>query len=403
MTSPLPNQDRAAAPPAYLKAAVAGAFLLVVAGGAAFYYASKAAQAPRQKDLVSVAVTQSACEPASLTVPAGRRTFEIVNRSNRAVEWEILQGVMVVEERENIAPGLRQSVTVQLSPGDYQMTCGLLSNPQGAVHVTPAAGAATASAAPTLRMFLGPLAEYQFYLSRQSGAMVRDVQALADAIKSGDIDKAKALYSPARQAYKRLEPVIYRFSDLVNKMNPAADFLEKRESDPGFTGFHKIEYDLFARNDVTSLQPAADGLLQDATALRERLDNVQLTPQLLVQGAQHLAEQLATGRILSGEDKYAFSDLNDIEANLEGLQKIADLVAPVMAASAPEEAENLKTAFKTASNRLLGLKRDGIYPSYKQISEAQRQDLANDFGTIEKAFQSIDDKLAGGASENGEG
>jgi iron uptake system EfeUOB component EfeO/EfeM len=52
-----------------------------------------------------VAINAKSCEPNELTVPAGRSIFEIVNNSDRTVEWEILDGVMVLEERENIAPG----------------------------------------------------------------------------------------------------------------------------------------------------------------------------------------------------------------------------------------------------------------------------------------------------------
>jgi iron uptake system EfeUOB component EfeO/EfeM len=55
------------------------------------------------------------------------------------VEWEILDGVLVVEERENIAPGLSQVINANLLPGDYAITCGLLSNPRGTLHVTPTA------------------------------------------------------------------------------------------------------------------------------------------------------------------------------------------------------------------------------------------------------------------------
>jgi iron uptake system component EfeO len=43
---------------------------------------------------------------------------------------------MVVEERENIAPGFSQKMTANLQPGEYDMTCGLLTNPKGKLIVT---------------------------------------------------------------------------------------------------------------------------------------------------------------------------------------------------------------------------------------------------------------------------
>ena len=86
---------------------------------------------------VVVAVTDAACEPASLTVPAGKTTFIINNKSSRPLEFEILKGVLVVEERENIAPSFTQKLTATLEAGEYDMTCGLLSNPRGKLTVTP--------------------------------------------------------------------------------------------------------------------------------------------------------------------------------------------------------------------------------------------------------------------------
>jgi iron uptake system EfeUOB component EfeO/EfeM len=85
---------------------------------------------------VAVTVTSEGCQPASLTVAAGKTRFMIHNASARALEWEILKGVYVVEERENIAPGFTQKLTATLEPGNYEITCGLLSNPRGKLTVT---------------------------------------------------------------------------------------------------------------------------------------------------------------------------------------------------------------------------------------------------------------------------
>ena len=85
---------------------------------------------------VTVTVTDKGCEPNAIAVAPGKIVFKIKNASKRAIEWEILQGYVVVEERENIIPGFVQNLTATLEPGDYGMTCGLLSNPKGTLKVT---------------------------------------------------------------------------------------------------------------------------------------------------------------------------------------------------------------------------------------------------------------------------
>ena len=101
--------------------------------------AAGALSAARAADAVGVTISDKGCEPASVTVVPGKSVFKIRNDSKRAVEWEILKGVDVVEERENIIPGFTQTLTATLDAGDYQMTCGLLSNPKGALTVAAAA------------------------------------------------------------------------------------------------------------------------------------------------------------------------------------------------------------------------------------------------------------------------
>lgn len=125
-----------------VRAVLVLAIVLVLGAGAAFYYASRVSDKSRHADgdgKVQIVVNAKSCDPNELTVPAGRTVFEIVNKSDRSVEWEILDGVMVLEERENIAPGFKQTLSAKLSPGEYQITCGLLSNPRGKLIVTPSA------------------------------------------------------------------------------------------------------------------------------------------------------------------------------------------------------------------------------------------------------------------------
>ena len=76
---------------------------LVVAGGAALWLAARFATPEPTDGAIAVTVTDATCQPAELTLPAGRTTFRIHNASDRPLEWEILDGVMVVAERENIA------------------------------------------------------------------------------------------------------------------------------------------------------------------------------------------------------------------------------------------------------------------------------------------------------------
>jgi iron uptake system EfeUOB component EfeO/EfeM len=367
--------------------------VLVIAGAGTFYYATQMRGTAKAPGAYQVTVSAKACEPNVITVPAGRPSFEIVNASDRPVEWEILDGVIVVEERENIAPGFRQTLTARLAPGDYTITCGLLSNPRGTLHVTPAETAGARPEAPPLRAFIGPLSEYKVFVAQQGAQMLDATQKLVEAVEAGNLEEARALYEPARLPYKRIEAVAYRLADLKNAIDPLPDYLEKREQDPAFTGFHRIEYGLFSQNDLSALPPTIDKLLADLGALKDRLRALKIGPPDLADGAAQVAEHLAQERVAGGENRYAGTDLMDIEANLAGIAKVVALLEPMVAPIAPDVGQDAEAKLAAAQAVIDGLKRGETFPAYDALDEATRKKIAQAFRNLADALNRINPAL----------
>ena len=384
-------------PPRALRWAVAGSVIVMIAAGGLFYYASQLAAAKRKthNDQVTVTIHPHSCEPNALTVPAGLNSFRIVNASERAVEWEILDGVLVVEERENIAPGLSQVINATLAPGDYAITCGLLSNPRGTLHVTPtAASEASANARPSMVAFIGPLSEFRVYVSRQSSVLIKAVDALSQAIGAGDLEQAQALYTPARVAYQRLAPAAQRLAELDNAINARADYFEKRESDPGFTGFHRLEYGLFDQRSTEGLAPIAQRLQADTVQLKQQLLAQSLPPEQLVSIVARTLHNLADTRADSGEEeRYSHIDLNGFAANLEATRKVVDLLRPLLTKKNPDLQRNIDSASASLEAELNGLKTSQGYRTYDRVSAEQRQHISNKAKVLADELDGIDPAL----------
>jgi len=365
-----------------MRVAVAGSALLVAAGLAAFWYASGVARKapPKAADnAVTVTIQGNVCQPNEITVPAGRTTFTIVNQSSRALEWEILDGVMVVEERENIAPGFSQTMTVKLQPGEFDITCGLLSNPRGKLRVTPSAASDAEAARPSLVNYVGALAEYRVFLALEAGGLQDATQALADAIQAGDLKQAQALYAPAHQSYKRIEPMAELFADLDTRLNARADYFEKREADPAFTGFHRIEYGLFgpdaAKADVKTLAPVAAQLVADVGTLKERLRALSVPPERLASSGAKLLRRVADNLPAGGEDHYGHGELVNLQGTFDGTKKIADLLSPLLAKASPELQKGIDQRFADFA-AALDPYREGEGFKTVSLDEAQRKALA---------------------------
>ncbi|PAT43315.1 iron uptake system protein EfeO [Vandammella animalimorsus] len=388
-------------PGKFIHVALALSALLVAAAIALFYYATRTAKGPERGHTHKVIVNDATCEPADFTLPAGVTTFEIHNASRRPLEWEILDGVMVVAERENIAPGFHSLLTVKLRPGSFAITCGLLSNPRGSLTVTPTASSEAERLRPPIEAFIGPLSESRVHLIMQSGALHKQAQALAEAVAAGDVSAARTHWLQARAAYKRIEGVAGRFADLEARIDPQASYLAQREDDPAFTGFHRLEKALFQQGSAAGLSNAAQQLAADADALKTRLRELQQKPEDLSDSALWLIHRLQEGALAQGENPYAQTDLADVHANLEGMEKIVLLTSPLLQGARPELAAQVQQRFAAVRNALQAhqVQAQGEtdsepgWPPYAQITPEQRAQLAALLGELADTIAQINPAL----------
>jgi len=331
--------------------------------------ASAAAAVPQ----VTVSVNDKQCEPMSLTVKAGKTQFLIKNNSQKALEWEILKGVLVVEERENIAPGFSQKLTANLEAGEYEMTCGLLSNPKGKLIVK---GEGTATGSTSARMQLeGPITAYKAYVTEQVNQLVSNTQAFTDAVKAGDVEKAKALFAPTRQYYERIEPIAELFSDLDGSIDAREDDYEKKAADPKFTGFHRLEKALFDDNSTKDMADYADKLNKDVKDLQVRISELAFPPAKVVGGAAGLIEEVASSKISGEEDRYSRTDLWDFQANIDGAQKIVELLRPLVSKANPQLLAKVDANFKKVDAILSKYRTKTGFESYEKLTSADRNAL----------------------------
>ena len=374
------------------------AVLQLVVAGAAFYYASRVSDKARHADAegkIQVAINAKNCEPNELTVPAGRSVFEIVNKSDRTVEWEILDGVMVLEERENIAPGFKQTITAKLAPGEYQITCGLLSNPRGKLTVTPSAASdAEKGKKLPLTAFIGALAEYQIYLATEVAEFQKATGDLSAAVASANLEAAQAAYAPARAAYARIAPVSEAFSDLDTAINARADYFEKREQDAAFGGLHRIEYGLFEQKSAEGLAPVADKLVQDAGALKERIRALRISPDRMLAGTASALDRFASTAGDTGEDRYAHTDLRAFAGLIDGAAKTADVLRPIVDKVDAKAFEGIDKEL-TDVKALLSANAEGNgFKAYDTLSSDEKTKIKGAAASLAAQFSKLRDQLA---------
>ncbi|MDR3495935.1 MAG: iron uptake system protein EfeO [Ancalomicrobiaceae bacterium] len=192
-----------------------------------------------------------------------------------------------------------------------------------------ACGVASAASVIAPADLVAPIADYKIYVAGEVDALVKATHDFTEAVKAGDLAKAQALYAPTRVHYERIEPVADQFSDLDKSIDVRADDFAAKEADPNFTGFHRIEYGLYAKKSTDALGPLADKLLADVTELQSRIQGLTLPPGKVVGGAAELVEEIAKTKISGEEDRYSRTDLWDFKANVDGARQIVSLLQPL--------------------------------------------------------------------------
>ena len=221
-----------------------------------------------------------------------------------------------------------------------------------------------------------PIADYKVYVVGEINQLVADTHKFTDAIKQGDLERAKLLYAPTRVHYERIEPIAELFSDLDSSMDSRADDHEKREKDPGFTGFHRIEYTLYTENTTKGLDDLAGRLMKDVLDLQSKVKGLVFPPSKVVGGAASLMEEVAATKISGEEDRYSHTDLYDFQGNVDGSQKIVKLFSPLIKRENPAFLDKVNRNFAAVDKVLAKYRKpDGSFETYDKLTEPDRKAL----------------------------
>ncbi|MET8119045.1 iron uptake system protein EfeO [Micromonospora sp. NPDC005189] len=364
--------------------ALAAAGVLATAGVTACSDADKGDSAAAGGPIV-VKASDTACEVGTTDLGAGTATFKITNSGAKVTEFYVYaDGDRVMGEVENIAPGLSRELHVELPAGTYQTACkpGMSGKGiRGALKVSGSAQPLTADAA------LGGATEnYQRYVRSQTAALLDKTEEFVAAVKAGDVAKSKALYPVARTYWERIEPVAEIFGDLDPKIDGREEVIEEGME---FTGFHRIEKDLWQSGDISKDGPIADRLLVDVKEIVAKANAEKLSPLQLANGAKELLDEVASGKITGEEDRYSHTDLWDFAANLEGSKAAVSALRPALEQRSPELVKQLDTEFANVE-ALLGKHRDGDgWKLHTALSKTELKELSDGINALAEPISKV--------------
>jgi iron uptake system component EfeO len=323
---------------------------------------------------IKVEATDAGCAVSATTANAGNLTFEITNKGTKVTEFYLYaEGDRIMGEVENIAPGLNRRLIVEVADaGKYQTACkpGMAGNGiRGDFTIT----GGVAKQNDTNSQKAQATKSYADYVANNTAALQDETAKFTDLVKAGKVDEAKAAYARTRVYYERIEPVAEKFGDL----DPAIDVREADlEPNQQFTGFHRLEKDLFK----TGLQPdspqIADKLVTDVKDLVAKSKTLELTAVDLANGAKELLDEVATGKITGEEEAFSHTDLWDFQANLDGSKGAITALRPILQAKDAALVSTLDKEFANVQGLLDKQRAGDGFKLYNELSQDQVKEFA---------------------------
>lgn len=341
---------------------VAGLGLAACTGKADSTGSSTAAGGP-----ITVTATDTTCQLSATTAKAGTVTFQVTNTGSKVNEFYVYaEGDRIVSEVENITPGLKRELKVEITePGTFTTACkpGMVGDGiRGQFTVTGTAVAGSAD-----QKVAKAISDYKAFVATQSDDLLAGTEAFVAAVKAGDVAKAKELYPTARLPWETIEPVAESFGDLDPRIDGREDVVEEGMK---FTGYHRLEKDLWVSGLQKDSNAIADQLLADVKEIATKSKTVEPTALTISNGAKALLDEVATGKITGEEERYSHTDLWDFRGNLQGSQEALETLRPVVTERDPELQKLLDARFGELNKLLESHREAGRFVSYETLTDS---------------------------------
>ncbi|TKJ90157.1 EfeM/EfeO family lipoprotein [Paenibacillus sp. CFBP13512] len=248
-----------------------------------------------------------------------------------------------------------------------------------ATTTTPAASTSSTETTTTTADFKNETEQYRTYAIGEIDSFVTETEKFTEAVKARKLKEAQALYAPARMHYERIEPI----AEALGNLDPDIDARAGDVDDKDWRGFHKIEQALWEKKTTDGMSEYADRLLQDAQLLRAKVETVEIDASMLVVGAVELLNEVSSSKITGEEERYSHTDLYDFVANVEGAEKIYEILKPRLAEKDPDLEKQIGERFDALNKELAPFAtKDGGYVTYDKLTKEDIRTLSQNLDAL---------------------
>jgi iron uptake system EfeUOB component EfeO/EfeM len=251
-----------------------------------------------------------------------------------------------------------------------------------------------------------PMLEYRAYVQRLLGAVARQVTTLVARLRAGDVSGAESAWLSAHLSWLEIgqdDGAYGAFGDMGRQIDGTAAGLVNGTADPQFTGFHKVELDLWTRGDVASAASDAAQLQR----LVARLAAAKLGPELPMSPVGLSVWTLRAHEILedglrdalAGDGEYGSGTaLASITADVAATREMVTLLAPVIEPRAPRLVGRARRQLVAVVRTAQAGRVDGRWVAISRLTHGPRERVDAAVGAVLETLAPIPDliQVAGG-------
>ena len=246
-----------------------------------------------------------------------------------------------------------------------------------------------------------PMMSYRAYVRQLLGTLQIQLGTLSARLAAGDVAGAESAWLAAHLSWLRIgqdDGAYGAFGDIGRQIDGTAAGLVDGTADPAFTGFHKVELDLWTRGDLGAATADAAVLarLVRRLAARPLADALPMNPTGLSTWTLRAHEILedALRDSLSGDDEYGSGTaLASVTADVAATREMLTLLAPALDPRAPRVVGRARRQLVAVDRAVQATRVAGDWVAVDRVPRASRQRVDAAVGGALETLAPIPDVL----------
>ncbi len=305
---------------------------------------------------------------------------------------------LVYADLEMSGPGTTANLTVTVPAGEYWWRCTFLGGGQTEGARFEVHGRGGRSAHPFVpassSAILGAVIDYQSHVSAGLATLQVDTDALVRAAGTSSPTAIESAWLTAHLDYERLGAAYGTFGDLDTAINGTPFGLAGGVDDPHWTGFRRVEHDLWDGSPAAVITTDASVLDAAVHQLVGAFPTETIPPADLALRVHEILENTLQFELTGETDEGSHTNLATASANVDGTDMALAAVAPLLQT---RSAPLLRTARRDLASlhALLAAYRkpDGTWVPLADLTAGQRQQLDGRFGATVEDLAPVPDLL----------